>query len=610
MIFGTIIILLIGVIAFFHYLQGLFSATISAILAIIAAVLAVSYQETIIYALLKGKVADEANGMTMCLLFAVIYITLRSIFDKAVPGNLRFPNLVDKIGGAVMGVVAGIFATGVVVLAAESMPFGPGIAGYSRYELSKDESVVVPTRGQMQDSFIYNEVPEYDAPLKPLDPAKQTGLIIPVDDIVLETVQHLSDNGSLAGDRTLASIHPDYAQEMFGDRIGIQVGGNRSVLNIDTLEQAKLAGLYSLAGISSADPEYKEFRSSRQIPSVVKPTPSQVLLVARIEIDHNAADDADKLFRFSTGSIRLVANNKNYFAIGVVDNANLLMLQKPDDFLFLDFGAAGQAAVDAAFLVDRADLFGDDRKATDTVPQGPFIEIKRLARIDLSGRTFDSSYTASADVAVLRKKIAIDKIKVSPITVVTVQAGAPPAPTVRTRPIAPIETAVATPDVTTPAAGASNSAKISSAITYKIGVNTSDDNAQNVTVAGGTISLKDSRLSMVKIDPTVTLDKLAVGDSQLTDLYVADGQKAVQMTASAAPKLLDGAGTSYDPNGVYCAVDSGGLFMRFSSDRSIGAVSLPAGVSAATYIFIVPSSAQIKSAVIGSETTPLNLSVP
>ena len=236
MIFGTVIILLIGVIAFFHYLQGLFSATISAILAIISAVLAVSYQETIIYALLKWKVADEANGMTMCLLFAVIYITLRSIFDKAVPGNLRFPNLVDKIGGAAMGVVAGIFATGVVVLAAESMPFGPGIAGYSRYELSKDEAVIVPAKNQMQDSFIYNEVPEYDAPLKPLDPVKQTGLIIPVDDIVLETVQHLSDNGSLAGDRTLASIHPDYAQEMFGDRIGIQVGGNRSVLNIDTLE--------------------------------------------------------------------------------------------------------------------------------------------------------------------------------------------------------------------------------------------------------------------------------------------------------------------------------------------------------------------------------------
>jgi hypothetical protein len=610
MIFGTIIILLIGVIAFFHYLQGLFSATISAILAIISAVLAVSYQETVIYALLKGKVADEANGMTMCLLFAVIYITLRSIFDKAVPGNLRFPNIIDKVGGAVMGVVAGIFATGVVVLAAESMPFGPGIAGYSRYELSKDEAVTVPTKGQQQDSFIYDEVPEYDAPLKPLDPAKQTGLLIPVDDIVLATVQHLSDNGSLAGDRTLASIHPDYAQEMFGDRIGIQVGGNRSVLNIDTLEQAKLAGIYSLAGISSADPEFKEFRSSRQIPSVVKPTPSQVLLVARIEIDHNAADDADKLFRFSTGSIRLAANGKNYFPIGVVDNANMLMLQKPDDFLFMDFGTAGQLAVDVAFLVDRADLFGDARKPTDTIPDGPFIEIKRLARMDLSGRMFDSSYTASADVAVMRKKIAIDKIKVSPITVVTVQAGAPPAPTVRTRPTAPVETPVATPDVTTPPAVSGDLAKISSAIAYKIGVNTSDDNAQGVAVAGGTISLKDSRLSIVKIDPTATLDKLAAGDSQLTDLYVPDGQKVVQMTATGAPKLLDAAGTSYEINGVYCVVDSGGLFMRFRSDRAIGAVTLPAGTTAATYIFLVPSSAQIKSAVIGTQQTPLNLSVP
>ena len=371
MLFGIIILLLVGVIAFFHYLQGLFSATISAILAIISAALAVSYQETVISMLLKGKVADEASGMVMCLLFAVIYITLRAIFDKAVPGNLRFPALVDKIGGAAMGVVAGIYATGIVVLAAQSMPFGPGIAGYGRYELRKDEAVILPaaTNRQMTDSFVYNEVPE-DDPLKPLDPAKETGMLIPVDDIVLSTVQHLSDNGSLAGDRTLSSIHPDYTQEMFGDRIGIQVGANRSVLNLDGIpSQAALGGLYSLAGISCADPEYKELRSDWHIPTppvitakpsqALTPKPSQVLLVARIMIDHNAADDADKLFRFSTGSIRLVANDKNYFPIGTIDNASMLMLQKPDDYLFIDLGSGGQAAFDAAFLVDRADLFGD-----------------------------------------------------------------------------------------------------------------------------------------------------------------------------------------------------------------------------------------------------------
>jgi len=41
-------------------------------------------------------------------------------------------------------------------------------------------------------------------------PAEQTGLLIPVDDMVLGTVYHLSDNGSLAGDKSLASVHPDY----------------------------------------------------------------------------------------------------------------------------------------------------------------------------------------------------------------------------------------------------------------------------------------------------------------------------------------------------------------------------------------------------------------
>ena len=159
-------------------------------------------------------------------------------------------------------------------------------------------------------------------------------------------------------------------------------------------------------------------------------------------------------------------------------------------------------------------------------------------------------------------------------------------------------------------AASGDQAKISSSIPYKIGVNTSDDNAQNVTVAGGTVSLKDSRLSIVKIDPSATLDKLAVGDSQVTDLYVPDGKKAVQLSATAAAQLMDSNGKSHSPAGVYYILNGQGLYMRYQFDKPVADPSLPAGATNAIYIFMIPSGTTINSATIGGAPTPLNLSVP
>src|SRR5688572_30020635 len=100
-IFSIIIALIVLAIAFIHYLQGFFSSTISAILAIIAAVLALSYHEVIVHSLLGGKMADTAHAMVLLVLFAALYMIPRTIFDKLVPGAVRVPDIADKVGGAV-----------------------------------------------------------------------------------------------------------------------------------------------------------------------------------------------------------------------------------------------------------------------------------------------------------------------------------------------------------------------------------------------------------------------------------------------------------------------------------------------------------------------------
>src|SRR5262249_33670235 len=113
MIFSLFLIIIIGLIIYFHSMQGLFSAGLSAGIALIAAVAALAWHETLVDLLLRGQFSDEANALTLVMIFSVVYILLRVLFDKVVPGNVLFPVLLDKIGASVCGLIAGICAAGI-----------------------------------------------------------------------------------------------------------------------------------------------------------------------------------------------------------------------------------------------------------------------------------------------------------------------------------------------------------------------------------------------------------------------------------------------------------------------------------------------------------------
>src|SRR5438034_5006086 len=193
MLFNVLVLAAVLGIAYYHYAQGFFSATISAVIAVIAAILAVSLHEPIVTSLLKGAAADYASGLVMLVVFALTYIILRTIFDKAVPGNIRLPVAVDRVGGAAVGLIAGIFAAGVFTLAAQSFPFGPSIGMYSRYKLgdNREISVMSPSQQRSQDMVVADQMAE-----DRFDAGSKKGLWIPVDDMLLGAVGYLSDGGS------------------------------------------------------------------------------------------------------------------------------------------------------------------------------------------------------------------------------------------------------------------------------------------------------------------------------------------------------------------------------------------------------------------------------
>src|SRR5687768_16633554 len=114
MILNLLIIIIVGLVAYWHYLQGFFSAALSAVIAIVAAVVALAFHEQVGQMFNQGKFNTQAHGLVLVCLFAATYLVLRILFDKLVPGNVQFPVALDKAGSIACGIIAGLCGGGIV----------------------------------------------------------------------------------------------------------------------------------------------------------------------------------------------------------------------------------------------------------------------------------------------------------------------------------------------------------------------------------------------------------------------------------------------------------------------------------------------------------------
>jgi hypothetical protein len=642
MVFAIVVFVLVGIIAFFHYVQGFFSATISAMCAILAAVMAVSYHETVVNLLLKGRMADYAHGMVLCILFAVGYLVLRTIFDAAIPGNVRTPNVVDKIGAGLMGIVAGVFAVGIFAIAAQTLPFDPlmSFMGYSRQAMIDEKKVTLFQEGNKQalDAVVGPSMVD-----NAMDSDKEKGLLLPVDDIVLATVNHLSDGGSLSGDRTLSSIHPDYLEELFGERLGIQTGARRVALALGGNDPVEVPAVFSTPSMPVADHSTPGLRGTDYKPSFkspLKPGPGQELIIVRVKVNSSATDDEDGIFRFSTGSIHLVGPSKDgtykdYYPIGTVENGNTILLDKPDDFLFVKTGDE----FDAAFLVDESLLKGSG-KNTNALVDGVFISVKRFGVVDLANMDVKSPYTADPGVKAIRQGYTMQERKLPPANYSAVPAapsrqsssGAGNTPqtsnTPRSAPTAS-DTAAAAPQ---PKPGKEISsedleATVSDGIlvtgSVQIGANAASQDAKDIAVAGGKISLVGGLIASASIDPSDTISKLEEGASTYNQFISQQGKKLVQvevqpysdnwtdwMSNFSNTALIDSNGNPYAANGVYALAkrpDGRALFLRYDYKDAVQMSPPDVPMTGSFYlIFQVEPGTDIKSLKIGDKTQDLH----
>ena len=612
MIFSAVIVLLIGVIGYFYYVQGFLTSLLTAACAVIGAVVAVSYHENLADLAFKTRLTDEGSALSLVLLFALTFVVLRLTFDNAIPGNIRLPVLMDRIGGAVFGLIAAIFATGVFAIAAQTLPFGPSIMGLSRFKTVASRDVHVPTMGQAMDSEISDQLSSDTL----VDTDRQS-LLVPVDEWVLGFVSFLSDGGSLAGDRTLASVHPNYLDEQFGQRIGIQSGAEHIAVNSPGHEQVSVPLAYVPSALAEADAEIAQLRDG--VLKTLKPTlttdGSNVIVVIRVMFTAAAADE-DKYVRFGTGSVRLVANGVNYYPLGTIDDSGVLRMDKPDDPLFVGV-SDGDHAADLVFYVPKADVLqggaitksSSGKQVSETfgsfVP-GVFLEVKRMARIDLSGVQIVPPQAPDKTINVARKK--------------GIPAPSAPVPSL----------AVAPADMGDDAPFAFDHMDVSPRLFTPIAIGLYDGDNTSVTFASGTALVRGKQFAKLTVTPTTPLSTIGNGDNAIDQLFVPPGMKAVQLAGTLPPKsndpwtwaehlgeftITDANDKPYKPAGAVAKV------MKSIQPMMVGAYDSDAGVSSLPstpevrptdvwLIFLVPDSSTLKELDYqGKRITPLNKSV-
>ena len=363
MVFGMIMLVLAAAIALYHYIQGFFSAMISAVLTLLAALIALSYHELVAEKVLGEQLPNQAHAVALVGLFALAYVLFRLATDKLIPGNVFIGVLPDKIGAGVCGAFAGIFATGILAMAAQMLPFGPNIAGYSRFSIDDREvaNLRVKDYRQLQNLFAYGEMKD-----RLVADGGSKLFPIPMDSITLGLANLVSNGGSLAGSAAIGSAHPAYLDELFGQRLGAGTDTQRIMYGVISIGEPRDASA------ACKRPENFDKITRKEIPAAAE----GLSLVVRTNFGQVKGTLA-----LTPGAVRLVMRKnevgavaREYFPVGVFQGGRMLATQS-DDPLFVSPGKS----VDFVFAVDSNDLLvGDD--GAKSLPAGSFIEVKRAAR--------------------------------------------------------------------------------------------------------------------------------------------------------------------------------------------------------------------------------------
>jgi len=217
---------MVGVLTFYQvFKQGLFSTTIMAVWTLVAAMIAFNYYEVLHEQLLKlGLVGYPTEAATLVGLFIVSLLILRLASDQLIKGNMKFTMLIDRIGSAGMSLIASLMMTGMIAIGFQMLPLPAKILGYDKYP-------------NISASSVDQNLSDLNSKLGP-----EKSLFPYGDNLVYSLVKQASAN-SFAGSEPLSRFHPDLFQELYMNRLLLNLeSGSRveAASNSLKLQSAKL----------------------------------------------------------------------------------------------------------------------------------------------------------------------------------------------------------------------------------------------------------------------------------------------------------------------------------------------------------------------------------
>lgn len=134
MILNILILIFLLLMVAWYSGQGLYTGLLHLLLTVFSGALALALWEPIVQGLLLDVLPEQAWGVGLLVLFALLLYGLRYLFDRLMIGNQDFPDMANKVGGGVAGLLSGILTAGIGIMGLQ-MSGMPAVLGYQGWEV-------------------------------------------------------------------------------------------------------------------------------------------------------------------------------------------------------------------------------------------------------------------------------------------------------------------------------------------------------------------------------------------------------------------------------------------------------------------------------------------
>ncbi len=281
------ILILAGLVYFQVFTQGIFSCFIMMVWTIISAMVALNYQDYLAMLMIDNGLAFFPKAVALLTPFIITLFVLREISDRFIPGNMKFPEIIDRLGSSLFAIVTSLIITGMVSLCFQNLPMPTKILGFERVSSLED----LDTQNTWWPGG---------------------------DSMVVKALNQASAY-CFAGDRPYEQVHPEYLRELHMNRIvpeGYEGSKQYAPSGSITVKEAKVR-TGSIQLVSITPPSGRNQQETRKPVGKLEKGAGDLIAIT---IDINArpsekekvtCKDVDGKIRFALSQFRLVGHSEN-----------------------------------------------------------------------------------------------------------------------------------------------------------------------------------------------------------------------------------------------------------------------------------------------------------